>query len=404
MAEPTAATVATAGRAAALDHLGRERLECEICHMYFHRLDTHVTTKHKINPERYMEDYPDSKLRSPHAEAVMVEAGRKGAKARVENREEREKSTKTEEAPPVEGEFRFGVARLYEREGISEDGKKFIPEFDPGWVPGKDEKTALEDLALGIQDEDNSLIVGPTGCGKSLLAMQLACALGQPMRRVNLHGDVRAADFTGEKVVDIDPETKQPIVTWRDGVLPQAMRDGHWLLLDELDAATPAVLFVLQGVLEPGRSLVLLGNGGEVVRAHSNFRVIATANTLGRGDDTGLYTGTRVLNEAFLDRFGTVIRKKYPTKDTEIKILMGRSGIDKDTATQMVTVMQRIRESAAKDEVGCTFSTRRGVAWATKAKQYGDIRRAAAIAVLNKLEGNDRKVVEGTIQRHIGER
>ena len=36
---------------------------------------------------------------------------------------------------------------------------------------------------------------------------------------------------------EIDPQSGQSVVVWKDGALPRAMRNGHWLLLDELDAA-----------------------------------------------------------------------------------------------------------------------------------------------------------------------
>lgn len=403
----TTASAATTGRSPSLDHAGREKIQCELCAKYFHRLDVHIKAVHGKTPEQYIEQFPGRKVRSDHAEAVMAEAGRKAARVRVEGKGKGKPAEKVvaeeAEVAPLPGEFKFGVARLFERDDVEEDSLRFIPEHDAGWIPGRAEKSALEDLALGIQDKENCLMVGPTGCGKSLLAMQLACSLGQPMRRVNLHGDVRASDFTGEKIVDVDRDSGQSVVKWRDGVLPQAMRAGHWLLLDELDAAPASILFVLQGVLETGRRLVLTGNGGEVVESHEHFRIIATANTVGRGDDTGLYQGTRVLNEAFLDRFGTVIDSRYPTKDTEARILQERAGIEKDLAMSLVGVAHRVREAFDKDEVGCTFSTRRLVAWAIKTAHYKSARRAAGVAVLNKLTPDDRKIVDGVIQRHLGE-
>ncbi len=366
---------------------GHEKVECRECGSPFHRLDLHIAKAHEVGLDGYRARYPGAPLMSAHAEAVMQESER----------------PPTPGSLPGNGEYAIGVARLTHRSDLPEEDKIFIPDHDDDWQPGMLEAKALEDLALGIQVSDNVMIVGPTGAGKSLLAMQLAAAIGQPMRRVPLHGDVRAADFAGEKVVDVDVASGQAIVMWRDGILPQAMRRGHWLLLDEIDAGPAAIMFVLQGVLEPDKRLMLMGNQGEIVEAHPRFRIIATANTLGRGDETGLYTGTRILNEAFLDRFGTVIDFGYPSEDTEVKILVARTGIESEQALMLVRSAQMVREAFERSEVSCTFSTRRLVAWAEKIKWYGNLRRAATVSVLNKLSREDKVFVEGIIQRHVGE-
>lgn len=50
---------------------------------------------------------------------------------------------------------------------------------------------------------------------------------------------------------------------WVDGPLVTAMRNGEFILLDELSLADDAVLERLNSVLEPGRSITLPEKGGE---------------------------------------------------------------------------------------------------------------------------------------------
>lgn len=375
-----------------IDPNGNEKVECLVCSEYYHRLDVHLKNKHSLTIEMYQERFPGAEVVS--ASAKKIGAGR------------RRQATEPDQIEIAEEDHRhrIGVALIEPRNAdeMDEFDRAFIPAHDENWNVGERELRQWEAMALEISHGGNVLWVGPTGCGKSSGTLELASLINQPVRRVNLNGDVRSAHFVGEKLVEVDEATGQSVIRFRYGVLADAMRRGHWLLLDELDAAPPPILFVLQAVLEDHGKLVLLENGGEVITPHASFRIIATANTLGRGDETGLYAGTNVLNEAFLDRFGTVIVANYPEETTEVQIVVAKSGIDMPNAERMVRVAQKIREAYAKEEVYCTLSTRRLINWARKTKAYGNARRAAELTVLNRLATDDRKVVDGVVQRYFG--
>ena len=63
-----------------------------------------------------------------------------------------------------------------------------------------------------------------------------------------MNGQTTVGDFVGFWTV------KGGETMWVDGVLPTAMREGLWLIVDELDFAEPSILAVLTAVLEPQRS------------------------------------------------------------------------------------------------------------------------------------------------------
>jgi cobaltochelatase CobS len=377
-------------------------LECEVKGVtsYYHRLDAHLKAKHGISRTDYLTAHPGAPTISAKAARRVVAKPSVGVAGGV-NPNEPKSADPSKPAVPKPFIFRCGV-QLHRRDDLKAYDKAFVPAHDPHWQVGARELDKMEAIAVALDDGENVFDVGPTGCGKTAGVYQLAAALNQPVRKIPLSGDARVADFFGTMVVEVDEKTGQSVTLWRDGVFTEAMRKGHWILLDEIDACPPAILFSLHSVLEKGGHLTLAGNGGEVVNPHPEFRVFATANTLGRGDDTGLYTGTNILNEAFLDRFGVVVMSDYPEAATETDILVKKSSVSKARAAKMVEVARRVREAAANEQLYCTFSTRRLLAWATKTVKLKNVHLAADVTVLNKLNREDRAVVAGLIQRHIG--
>jgi midasin len=71
------------------------------------------------------------------------------------------------------------------------------------------------------------------------------------------------------------------------GVLVEAMRSGHWIILDELNLAPTDVLEALNRVLDDNREL-FIPETQETVKAHPCFMLFATQNP------PGLYGGRKV--------------------------------------------------------------------------------------------------------------
>jgi len=381
------------------DSQGRQKIRCEICGNYYHRLDVHLSTKHKTNVADYNKQFPGCPTIS---EAAKEKAARSQAAraAGASSSTQAHQQASTQSASAEEGAYKIGVATLYKRENLTELDKVYVPKHDPNWMFDETVMEEWEYIAIGIEDNEPIYIGGPTGCGKSASCLEMAAAINQPVLRVQLTRDFRVSQFVGSMELKLDDNGNR-YTEFTDGVLPQAMKNGWWLLLDEVDMAHADVTMALQSVLE-GNPLVLTENFGEVVKPHENFRIIATANTMGNGDETGLYEAAKAQNQATLDRYGVTIKADYPNPETEADILVTRSGISKADAKKMVKVARTVRESLQAEECRCTFSTRRLISWAKKAVRLSDVRKGAKIAVLNKLETDDAEFVNSLIQRYFG--
>lgn len=287
----------------------------------------------------------------------------------------------------VEGMVKIGNQILKVREG----------EFN--YVPRKNSAYYFaehtNDVILDMIECKPVLLTGHTGCGKTSLVEQIASRINQPVVRSNMNGQTTVGDFVGMWTV------KAGETVWVDGILPKAMKDGHWLVIDEIDCADAQILAVMNAVLEKNGVLTLKEKGFEVVVPHENFRLFATANTVGcMSVFRSLYQGTNLMNEAFLDRF-RVYHVDYLPEKEEIKVLMESvPKLRPEIAKAMVSIANLVRESFKKEDVSSTFSTRRLIDWGEMYVRHGNLKKSAQTIIYSKVSFEDAKVIEGLITRY----
>lgn len=81
---------------------------------------------------------------------------------------------------------------------------------------------------------------GPTSSGKTSLVAFLAAQTGHTLVRINNHEQTDLQEYLGSYISN---ETGK--LVFQEGALVQAVRRGHWLLLDELNLAPSQVLEAL---------------------------------------------------------------------------------------------------------------------------------------------------------------
>jgi MoxR-like ATPase len=118
------------------------------------------------------------------------------------------------------------------------------------------------------------------------------------------------------------------------------------ILLDEITNADPGVLNALNGFLEPSAAVTF---GGKVWSKAPGVMILAADNTLGNGDQTGRYAGTRAQGAPLLNRFGQVVHMTFLPRAVEIEAVVKRTGCSEKLAAY---VLDAIGVARAKVQAG----------------------------------------------------
>lgn len=282
-------------------------------------------------------------------------------------------------------------------------GTEAVPTVDSAY---EFQEEITKRVLLTINKAKPVLLIGHTGTGKTSLVQQIAARIGQPTVRVNLNQQTTYADFIGQWTVVAGE------MVWVDGVLPHAMKNGYWLIIDEIDYGEANILCSLNSVLEKTPSLTLKEKNKENVPVHENFRVFGTGNACGAMKEwRHLYQGTNLMNEAWVDRW-TVFKIEYLSDEAEARVLSNSvAKLSLNVAKELVKIANMVRKAFVEETVGCTFSTRRLLDWSEatisevllsgedRSKKAEAPIRAAEYTVFNKIAREDTMAIEGMMRR-----
>ena len=172
--------------------------------------------------------------------------------------------------------------------------KRYTPTVVVGYDGKKSEVKGLKhkqlnDLIKLVGADQNVMITGMAGTGKTHSAGQVAEALGLDFYAMSVGSQTSKADLLGY----MDANGKYVRSLFRE-----AYEKGGVYVMDEIDAGNSNVLIVLNSALSNGHCSFPDG----MVSKNKNFRFIATANTYGNGADR-TYVGRNQIDGATLDRF-----------------------------------------------------------------------------------------------------
>ncbi|UKZ77768.1 hypothetical protein TrVFT333_005494 [Trichoderma virens FT-333] len=202
------------------------------------------------------------------------------------------------------------------------------------------------------------LIQGPTSAGKTSMIEYLANFTGNKFVRINNHEHTDLQEYLGTYISGPDGKLR-----FQEGLLVQAMRQGHWIVLDELNLAPTDVLEALNRLLDDNREL-LIPETQEVVKPHENFILFATQNP------PGLYGGRKVLSRAFRNRFLELHFDDIPEDELEYILQQRSRNTSPPDCRRIVNVykeLSRLRQTSRLFEQKDSFATLRDLfRWALR--------------------------------------
>nr|POE59000.1 midasin [Quercus suber] len=173
------------------------------------------------------------------------------------------------------------------------------------------------------------LIQGPTSSGKTSMIEYLAVQTGHRFVRINNHEHTDLQEYLGTYVSGSDGR-----LNFQEGILVQALREGHWIVLDELNLAPTDVLEALNRLLDDNREL-FIPETQETVRPHNDFMLFATQNP------AGVYGGRKALSRAFRNRFLELHFDDIPVDELQ-EILHRRTQLPESRCKRIVNVYREL--------------------------------------------------------------
>jgi len=172
------------------------------------------------------------------------------------------------------------------------------------------------------------LLKGPTGTGKSRFIEYMASKLETKIITISCHEETSSTDLVGRYII------KGAETVWLDGPLTTAVKEGAIIYLDEIAEARPDVIVAIHSLTDHRREM-FIDKLGEVVKAHSNFMLVASFNP-------GYQRGFKELKPSTRQRF-VAMTFDYPSEKIETEILINETEIDSATAKKLVNIGSKIR-------------------------------------------------------------
>ncbi len=269
---------------------------------------------------------------------------------------------------PVEIDEEKGVVYVLDQEvPLRREGGPLVPNPESFRHFTLDIQTLeiLEKIVTAVNLREPCLLEGETSTSKTSSIEYLAMMTGYEVERLNLSGQTDCSDLIGKFVpndgrlqIEYEEAIRHPELLdegslkiiktahaegrertlleeqkiaaslgltiqgwrWQYGIVPRAMIEGHWCILDELGLAEPQIQRRINSVLEKEPELTIteageitkIGPGGKPV--HKDFRLFATTNP-------AEYAGNIGMSPDFRNRWTSNLICKPPSEEGYLAML-----------------------------------------------------------------------------------
>jgi len=270
--------------------------------------------------------------------------------------------------------FVYGSQKLRRRKLT---GNPLIPSGIYHVLEGGEPEMVMHALTEG----EPLMLIGDSGVGKSRLIQYLAQETNTPLMAPCGHAEMTVESLLG-CMTAVNGST-----VWQDGVLPEAMKRGYWLMIEEINAMDPGTAKSLNEVIDNRSVTITIAGRPRTVKASEGFRLICATNP----PDNPIYKGIESMSFELMDRFDTVIWLDYLSPEKEAEVVKERSGYDDmEKIRKMIEFANSVREGMRKNEIFATVTTRGLISWGKKAKLFG-VKTAAETAILRKMDSFSRQ-------------
>ena len=191
---------------------------------------------------------------------------------------------------------------------------------------------------------------GPTGAGKTTLALHTAAQLGRDTVLICGDDEFNSSDLVGglngyrrryikDNYIRSVLKTDESMTShWVDNRLTNACQNGLTLVYDEFTRSRPEANNVLLSVLEERILPLPSARGGETyLKIHPDFNAIFTSNPLD-------YAGVHRSQDALRDRMVTIEMGHFD-EETEVIITQAKSGLSLEDSRLIVDLVRTVRET-----------------------------------------------------------
>lgn len=190
----------------------------------------------------------------------------------------------------------------------------------------------LTKIARALQLDRPILLEGDPGAGKTSIVAALAKITSNKLVRINLSEQTDISDLFGSDLPDATNSTDDgvPKFCWNDGPMLRAIKEGSWILLDEMNLAPQSVLEGLNACFDHRQQIYIPELDKKFTVDRSTTRIFACQNPYNQG------AARKGLPKSFVNRFTSIFIESHSPDDLLLILENLYPKLSTDIITKMI--------------------------------------------------------------------